>query len=110
MPKALSVIIRILIGLLLLPVVMGSFISFHEHMIHYPRVYGIQFYSGAAAFLVIFLFFYQFWGIYEFGQKIMSAAFRFNCAFREIFCEPFSFLHALPDGFVLCYDEVLQNQ
>ncbi len=78
MNNALLTIVKVVLAALLLPVVAACGMAFHEHIMAFPRAYGEFFLWGMFGFLLLFLFFYQFWGAYEFGQKVVTSIFQFT--------------------------------
>ena len=64
-------IIKIVFGLLLLPLVVACVMALRMHLAVYPDVYQEFFLYGVVAFLLTFIFIYQFWGVYEFGQNLI---------------------------------------
>ena len=68
---------RFLLAILIAPIVIACAINFQSHLASYPGDYKEFFMWGAFAFLLTFLFLYQFWGVYEFGQKITNGIFKF---------------------------------
>ena len=68
---------KFLIAVLLFPIVIASAISFSDHLSAYPATYAEFVMWGIGAFLLLYLFFHQFWGVYEFGQKILTNIFKF---------------------------------
>jgi len=84
MGDALLKIIKFLLGILLLPLSVASIFSFREHISGYPEDYKLFLMWGAGAFLLIFLFFYQFFRIHEFGQKMTSGMFRLVSPFNVV--------------------------
>jgi len=77
MGNFLLTIFKFILSILLLPIVISSFIAFENHLITYPSSYAEFFRWGIIGFLVTFLFIYQFWGVYEFGQRTMQNLFSF---------------------------------
>jgi len=69
--------LKFFLAVLMLPVAIASFVGFESHLANYPSSYGEFFRWGIFAFLVTFLFLYQFWGVYEFGQRMMQGLFSF---------------------------------
>lgn len=91
MSDVLLTFIKVIVGVLLLPVVVACTKVFEAHFSFYPSVYQDYFIWGAGGFVLLFLFIYQFWGIYESGQKIVSGAFKFLHPFHTIFSNLVSF-------------------
>ena len=87
-------LIKIFLATLLIPVVIASVLGFQNHLTTYPMEYQDFFLWGIMAFLLVFLFAYQFWGVYEFGQKIMGDIFKFSAPFNSIisYVLPFYFI------------------
>ncbi len=78
MNDALLTIIKIGLTVLILPIVWACGVVFHGHIVSLPGSSGDFFLWGMFGFLMLFLFFYQFWGVYEFGQKITTGMFQFT--------------------------------
>ena len=78
MNEGLVTLIKIILAVLLLPVLWACGVVFHGHITSFPGAYGEFFLWGMFGFLIFFLFFYQFWGVYEFGQKITMSLFQFT--------------------------------
>ena len=76
--------IRFLVAVLLSPLVYGCVVSFYKHLGTYPSVYEDFFRWGQVAFIFTFLFIYQFWGVYEAGQKAMTQIFKFLTPFERM--------------------------
>jgi len=68
-------LLKFFLAVLMLPIVIASFVAFESHLATYPSSYAEFFRWGIVGFLVTFLFLYQFWGVYEFGQEIMQSVF-----------------------------------
>ena len=84
MNEGLTALIKIVLTVLLLPVLWACGIVFHGHITSFPGAYGEFFLWGMFGFLMSFLFFYQFWGVYESGQKIMTNLFQFTFPIGKI--------------------------
>jgi hypothetical protein len=69
--------LKFFLAVLMLPIVIASFVGFEVHLANYPSSYGEFFRWGIFAFLVTFLFLYQFWGVYEFGQRLIQGLLSF---------------------------------
>ena len=69
--------IKVIVALLLIPIVVAGLLAFYGHLEMYPAPMKDFFSGGMLAFLITFLFLYQFWGVFEFGQKIMTNIFKF---------------------------------
>jgi len=76
MNNTLLVVVKFIVGVLLLPVVWATAVLFHQHVEAFPGTYGEFFLWGVFSYLMLFLFFHHFWGLYDFGQKIFSGAFQ----------------------------------
>ncbi len=83
--------LKLLLAVLLVPVVFACIISFKNNLVTYPQNYNEFFLWGASAFLLIFLFAYQFWGVFEFGQGIISGIFRFAVPADRVLIKLISF-------------------
>lgn len=77
MGDAVLNVIKFVLAVLFLPAVWACGAAFHEHVMAFPRAYGDFFLWGAFGFLLLFLFFNPFWGVYELGQKFTSGLFQF---------------------------------
>jgi len=69
--------LKFFLAVLMLPIVMATFVGFEHHLNIYPASHGEFFRWGIFAFLITFLFLYQFWGTYEFGQRMMQSLLSF---------------------------------
>jgi len=78
MGDTLLVITKFILGVLLLPVVWATAVVFHQHVSGFPGTHGEFFFWGVFGFLMLYLFFHQFEGMYAFGQKISSGFFQFT--------------------------------
>jgi len=70
-------LLKFFLAVFLLPIVIACFVAFESHLAIYPQSYAEFFRWGILGFLITFLFLYQFWGVYEFGQGIMQSLFSF---------------------------------
>ncbi len=68
--------LKLAVAVLLIPVLMAASKYFYQHFSYYPSNYQDFFFWGVLIFIFIFVFFYQFWGLYEFGQKISGVLFK----------------------------------
>jgi hypothetical protein len=82
---------KLLLAVLLVPVVFASIVCFKDNLASYPQNYDEFFLWGASAFLLIFLFAYQFWGVFEFGQGIISGIFKFAAPADRVLVKLLSF-------------------
>ena len=78
MNSTLLTVVKFLLTILLLPIVWAVAVVFHQYVLAMPGTYDDFFFWGMFGFVVIFLFFYQFWGVYEFGQKMVSGLLQFT--------------------------------
>ena len=78
MNEGLVTLIKVILAVLLLPILWACGVVFHGHITSFSGAYGEFFLWGMFGFLILFLFFYQFWGVYEFGQKITTNLFQFT--------------------------------
>ncbi|HQP09960.1 MAG TPA: hypothetical protein PKV41_01075 [Candidatus Omnitrophota bacterium] len=85
MNDALLSIIKIILAVLIFPVVWACGVVFQQHIMALPHSYGEFFFWGILGFLLLFLFFYQFWGVYEFGQRVMTSIFQVTFPIGKIF-------------------------
>ncbi len=83
--------IKIMFFVVLLPVIFATVSTFQNHLANYPDLDLETFLSGAYVLLMIFLFFYQFWGVYEFGKNVMNNLFKFLAPFDKLFLHILSF-------------------
>jgi len=77
MVNFLITMMKFCLAVLLLPVVIATFVGFEHHLGNYPSSHSEFFRWGIFAFLITFLFLYQFWSVYEFGQRSMQSIFSF---------------------------------
>jgi hypothetical protein len=84
-------IIKIILTLLLFPFLYIFATRFHHHLTVYPNNPQDFFLFGVMGFLLVFLFIYQFFGVFEVGQKITGQAFRFAAPLDKFManCVPF---------------------
>jgi len=76
--------IKFCLAILLIPIVIACAVTFRSHLTFYPSSYQDFFLWGFFAFVLSYLFVYQFWGIYDFGQKIVANIFSFFSPFNRI--------------------------
>lgn len=88
-------VIKFFFALALFPVTYASAVSFGHHLKTYPGAYQDFFIWGLLIFLVIFLFLYQFWGFYEFGQSAMNGIFKFIAPVNQVIARVFPFFMLL---------------
>ncbi|HLF17551.1 MAG TPA: hypothetical protein VI749_01495 [Candidatus Omnitrophota bacterium] len=69
--------LKFFLAVLMLPIVIATFVAFESHLTTYPASYAEFFRWGIFGFLVTFLFLYQFWGVYDFGQRMMQGLMSF---------------------------------
>jgi hypothetical protein len=84
MSDGLLMLVKIALAVLLLPALWACGVVFHDYIASFPGAYGEFFFWGMFGFLMLFLFFYQFYGVYEFGQKIVTGAFQFMFPFSKV--------------------------
>ena len=86
--------VKLIFAVLIFPLVIASTKSFVDHAADFPPEFQDFFVWGILTFLLIFLFFYQFWGVYEFGQRIISGVFKFIAPFDRYAVQiiPFYFI------------------
>ena len=86
--------IKLVFFVLLLPVVYASCLQLYEHVNTYPKDFRVYSGLGAIVFFLIFFFIYQFWGLYESGQKMKMGLFRFLAPCDKFLCNvlPFHFI------------------
>lgn len=77
MSKAIWNIVQFILAVLIMPLAWASASEFHHYTLSFPAAYEEFFYWGMFGFVLVYVFFYQFWGLYELGQKIMEGAFQF---------------------------------
>ena len=70
--------IKFAASVLLLPIAWAAGMAFHQYVNRLPGTDGDFFFWGMFGFACIFLFFYQFWGVYEFGQRMVSGLLQFT--------------------------------
>lgn len=84
MADFLTLLLKMVLTVLLLPLVVGAYFAFREHLIMYPLSYGEFFFWGVVSFVAIYLFFYQFWSVHEAGDKVTSGMFKFIQPFDKV--------------------------
>jgi len=84
-------IFKFFVAVILLPVVYASAVSFKLHLAHYPSAYDDIFSCGLGAFLLIYIFVYQFDAVNEFGQKISQGLFKVFSPFDRLISYLFPF-------------------
>lgn len=77
MGEFMIISIKLVSAILLIPAVIATCTGFLHHLSSYPVFYEHNLMLGFAVFLFVYFFIYQCWGIYDFGQKIISNAFKF---------------------------------
>lgn len=70
-------IFKFLLGVLLLPFVYSSTMAFFNESRALGRIINISFFGGIGGFLIIYLFIYEPAIVYNKGQKILGAVFKF---------------------------------
>jgi len=78
MISTLMTVFKFVLVLLLMPIVWATAVVFHQYVVVLPGTYEDFFFWGMFGFVLIFLFIYQFWGVYEFGQKMVSGMLQFT--------------------------------
>jgi hypothetical protein len=78
MKKTLFNVVQFALAVLALPVAWASASEFYWHLMRFPGPYEEFFCWGMFGFVLLYVFFYQFWGPYELGQKIMAGIFLFT--------------------------------
>ena len=78
MGKTILAVLKFVLGVLLLPVVWVIAVIFYHHVLGFPGTHGEFFIWGVFSYIMLFLFFHQFGGVYESGQKICSGFFQFT--------------------------------
>ncbi len=84
-------LIKLIVAVVLIPIVFASVVCFKNNFGSFPSSYNEFFLWGASAFLLVFLFLYQFWGVFEFGQGIISGIFKFAVPADRIIARLLSF-------------------
>jgi hypothetical protein len=84
-------VFKFILAILLLPVIVAATTGFERHLIFYPSNYESFLMWGIIAFLITFIFVYQFWGMHEFGLKVVAGIFRFIAPFNEFLARLVSF-------------------
>lgn len=77
MLKHIQSFLKLILSIILLPVSVAVSLALYEHLKTYPAVLAVNFIYGAIFFVLIFLFFYQFWGFFELGYKVLTNLFQF---------------------------------
>jgi hypothetical protein len=83
MNSTFLMVIKVIVTILLLPLVWAAAVAFHQFAADLPGTYDDFFFWGMFGFVLIFLFFYQFWGVYEFGQRMVSGLLQFTSPFNH---------------------------
>ena len=76
MGEFMIISIKLVLAILLIPLVAATCAEFLHHLTEFPVYYEHNFLLGVGAFLFMYFFVYQFWGVYDFGQKIISNVFK----------------------------------
>ncbi len=76
-------VLKFTLAILLIPVIFASTINFYDHLEYYPINFKHNFLAGVGTFFLIFLFFYQMWGVYEFGQKLVNGVAKLAVVFDQ---------------------------
>ena len=76
--------IKLILAALLLPVTLACCFSFYKYLTLYQANYQYFFLWGVVAFLLIFIFIYQCWGVYEFAQNVMAGILKFTSPINDI--------------------------
>jgi len=84
MGEFLISILKMVFGVLFLPLVVAGVMAVQMHLDFYPDLYQQFFMYGLVAFLLIFIFLYQFWAFYEFGQNIILQLLKFFAPFDRL--------------------------
>jgi len=91
MNNTLLVVLKFILAVLLFPFTWAVSVNFHQYVIATPGIHDEFFFWGMFGFLICFLFFFQFWGIYELGQKITSGMFKFAAPANDFFAKVIPF-------------------
>ncbi len=91
MKDFLLAITKLLCAVLLLPILISCVITFKNHLSVYPATFSEFFLWGATGFLLIFLFLYQFWGVFDFGQMAMGQMTKIMAPFDALIIKMVSF-------------------
>lgn len=75
--KYILSILKVILSIALMPVSVAVTLTLVDHLNTYPAVLSVNFLYGAGFFVLIFLFFYQFWGFFELGYKVLNNLFQF---------------------------------
>lgn len=84
-------LMKLVFAVLLIPIVFSSIVCFKNNFGNYPSNFDEFFLWGASGFLLVFLFLYQFWGVFEFGQGIISGLFKFAVPVDQVLVKLLSF-------------------
>jgi len=84
-------ILKLVLFIVLFPLLCASVISFQDHLGTFANANQIGFYAGFTTFLITFIFIYQFWGVFELGQKIISGIFKILAPLDKILSSAVSF-------------------
>jgi len=77
MGDALIVLSKFILAVLLFPIAWASANIFYQHMVNLPGPHHEFFFWGMLGYLLLFVFFYRFEGVYGFGQRLVSGALQF---------------------------------
>ena len=94
MGETILMLIKLVLGILLLPIVLSCALNLYPHILGPDWSNGEFFLWGMFAFLMTFIFLYQFGSVYEFGQKMISQLFKFLAPFDQFIVKaiPFYFV------------------
>ena len=104
MANTLLNVLKFLLAVVLIPAVYTTVITFQAHLVSYPVLYVHAFTAGIITCLAVFLFLYQFWGLYELEHKMTSGIFRFLAPLDRwlAFLLPTFFILTMGLLFVIC--------
>jgi hypothetical protein len=87
----LLAIVKLCSAALLFPILIACILIFKEHLLVYPSTYSEFFIWGVGGFIIVFLFLYQFWSVFEFGQSSMSELTKFMAPLNQTVSRVVSF-------------------
>ncbi|MFT5169882.1 MAG: hypothetical protein ACI9F2_000699 [Lysobacterales bacterium] len=82
---------KIIVCVVLLPFAVASVISFEKQLMQYSSQYKDMFLWGVMAFIGVFLFVYQFYGLHEFGQQSIAKMLSFVAPLNTFIAKLFPF-------------------
>lgn len=86
--------IKFVLAVLMLPLTLACAVSLKEHFSYYPNFFQDFISWGILGFLLVYLFLHKFVGLYESGQKVIAAIFKFAAPLDRLisYLIPFYFI------------------